>query len=93
MRSNVSIAVGSDPDMVLYRRGEPVCRSASDPCYGLDDSVSDGDEEMVFTGLAPGTYVLEVSECSYLGEFCRTPVFVNSNGEEEAVILVTVTQP
>ena len=85
--------VGSDPDMVLYRRGEPVCRSASDPCYGLDDSVSDGDEEMVFTGLAPGTYVLEVSECSYLGEFCRTPVFVNSNGEEEAVILVTVTQP
>ena len=84
---------GSDPDMVLYLLGEPLCLAPGQPCYGLDDSVADGDEEMVFTGLAPGTYVLEVAECSYLGEFCRTPVFVNSNGEEEAVIQVTVTQP
>jgi hypothetical protein len=84
---------GSDPDMVLYQRGRPLCQLPGQACFGQDDSVANGDEEMVFTGLAAGTYVLEVAECSYLGEFCRTPVFVNTNGDEEAVILVTVTQP
>jgi hypothetical protein len=56
-------------------------------CSGQDDSVDSGLEEASFSNLAAGTYVLEVAECSYLGELCRTPVFGT-----ETTFAVTVTQ-
>ena len=41
----------------------------------------------MYSGLPAGTYVLDVAECSYLGSFCREPVFgTNTN------ITITVTQ-
>ncbi len=85
---------GSDPDFVLYRRGRAVCVDPAAACWGLDDSVADGThaETATYQNLAAGTYILEVAECSYLGELCRTPLFVNASGEEEAAIRVTVRQ-
>ncbi len=63
--------VGSDPDFLLYRQGVQQCANFASPCSGLDDSVADGLETASYTGLAPGTYLLEVAECSNLGELCR----------------------
>ncbi len=63
--------VGSDPDFLLYRQGAQQCANFALPCSGLDDSVVDGLETASYTGLAPGTYLLEVAECSNLGEPCR----------------------
>ena len=62
--------VGSDPDFILHRRGLDQCPNGG-ACWGLDDSVGDGREEATYSSLAPGTYVLEVVECSNLGEPCR----------------------
>jgi hypothetical protein len=79
--------VGSDPDFYLLRRGSDQCPNLG-ACSGLEDSVADGREEALFTGLAAGTYVLEVAECSNLGETCRAgPPRGNTS------IDVTVTQP
>jgi len=78
---------GSDPDFFLYRDGVDQCTNYASGCSGIDDSVGSGLEEASFFGLAAGTYVLEVAECSYLGSFCRTPVFGTTT-----VITVTVTQ-
>ena len=61
---------GSDPDFALFRRGADQCPSGGG-CSGFDDSVGSGLEEATFTGLGAGTYVLEVAECSNLGEICR----------------------
>lgn len=63
--------VGSDPDFLLYRQGVLQCANFAAACSGLDDSVADGLETASYTGLAPGTYLLEVAECSNLGELCR----------------------
>jgi hypothetical protein len=79
--------VGSDPDFILYKRGVDQCPDIG-PCWGQDDSVSDGLEVATFSGLAAGTYVLDLYECSYLGELCRTPVFGT-----DTTFSVTVTQP
>jgi hypothetical protein len=80
--------VGSDPDFVLYKRGVDQCPSGgASLCWGQDNSVNDGLEVASFTGLAAGTYVLDVYECSYLGELCRTPVFGT-----DTTFSVTVTQ-
>ena len=78
--------VGSDPDFYLYRDGLDQCTGAS--CIGYDDSAMTGREEAVFGTLAAGTYVLELAECSYLGELCRMPVFGTDTD-----FTVTVTQP
>jgi len=80
--------VGSDPDFVLYKKGADQCPSGG-ACWGQDDSVSNGLEVASFSGLAAGTYVLDVYECSYLGELCRTPVF----GTGDTTFSVTVNQP
>ena len=77
---------GSDPDFFLYRGGVDQCTNYASSCSGIDDSVGTGLEEASFVGLPAGTYVLEVAECSYLGSFCRTPVFGTNT-----VITVTVT--
>jgi hypothetical protein len=79
----------SDPDLVLYRKGEVV---------GISESAVDGLEEATFPGLNPGTYILEVAECSYLGELScpgETPYQDPATGTQEARIEVTVrvTQP
>ena len=63
---------------------EPTTQKTTIP--GIDDSVGSGLEEASFFGLPAGTYVLEVAECSYLGSFCRTPVF-----GDNTVMTVTVT--
>ncbi len=63
-------AVGTDPDFILLRRGIDQC-PAGGACDGFDDSTADGREEASHFGLAPGSYVLEVAECSNLGENCR----------------------
>lgn len=63
--------VGSDPDFLLYRQGVQQCANFASSCSGLDDSVVDGLETASYGGLAPGTYLLEVAECSNLGEPCR----------------------
>jgi len=80
--------VGSDPDFVLYKRGVDQCPGGG-ACWGQDDSVGDGLEVASYTGLTAGDYVLDVAECSYLGELCRTPVF----GTGDTTFSVTVTQP
>jgi hypothetical protein len=77
---------GSDPDFFLYRDGVDQCTNYASACSGIEDSVGSGLEEASFFGLPAGTYVLEVAECSYLGEFCRTPVFGTNTA-----ITVTVT--
>jgi hypothetical protein len=79
--------VGSDPDLILYRQGVDQCRTLGAACWGQDDSTLDGLEDASFSGLGMGTYVLDVAECSYLGEQCRTPVFGTNT-----VFTVTVTQ-
>lgn len=61
--------VDSDPDFYLYRAGVDQCPNGG-ACSGYDDSVGTGVEEATFVGLAAGTYVLEVSECSNLGQIC-----------------------
>jgi hypothetical protein len=78
---------GSDPDFILYRQGVDQCQTAGAACWGQDDSAGNGLEEATFSGLAAGTYVLDVAECSYLGELCRPSVFGTST-----VFTVTVTQ-
>jgi hypothetical protein len=79
--------VGSDPDFFLWRDGVDQCPGGGS-CSGFDDSVANGLEEATYAGLGAGTYVLEVEECSHLGELCRTPVF----GTGTTAITVTVTQ-
>jgi hypothetical protein len=75
---NLNVAVqgpvGSDPDLFLYRNGVDQCPSGG-ACSGFDDSVATGREEASFSSLAAGTYVLELFECSFLGQLCREPVF------------------
>lgn len=79
--------VGSDPDFSLYRNGVDQCVSGG-ACIGFDDSVDTGREDASYTGLPSGTYVLELYECSYLGQLCREPVF-----GDDMLFTVTVTQP
>jgi hypothetical protein len=86
LRVAVQGPVGSDPDFILWKRGVDQCPTGG-ACSGQDDSVDSGLEEASFSNLAAGTYVLEVAECSYLGELCRTPVFGT-----ETTFAVTVTQ-
>jgi hypothetical protein len=76
----------SDPDFVLLRRGVDQC-PAGGACSGLDDSVADGREEATFSNLPAGTYVLEVAECSNLGQICR-----DDPPRGNTPITVTVTQ-
>ena len=77
---------GSDPDFQLLKDGIDQCGGAP-ACSGFDDSIANGLEEAVYSGLPAGTYVLDVAECSYLGSSCREPVFgTNTN------ITITVTQ-
>jgi hypothetical protein len=83
---NPTTGQGSDPDFFLYRDGVDQCTNYGSGCSGLDDSLGSGLEEASYFGLPAGTYVLEVFECSYLGEICRTPVFGSSTA-----IAVTVT--
>lgn len=70
LRVVAQAAIGADPDFLLLRRGVDQCPNGG-ACDGFDDSVADGREEATFFGLQPGTYVLEVAECSNLGENCR----------------------
>ena len=79
--------VGSDPDFYLLRQGSDECPNLG-ACSGLENSVADGREEATFAGLAAGTYVLEVAECSNLGENCRP-----GPPRGDTPITVTVTQP
>ncbi|HET6591851.1 MAG TPA: Ig domain-containing protein, partial [Xanthomonadales bacterium] len=79
--------VGSDPDFILYRQGVDQCQTAGAACWGQDDSTGSGLEEATFSGLGAGTYVLDVAECSYLGELCQPSVFGTNT-----VFTVTVTQ-
>ena len=78
--------LGSDPDFQLLKDGIDQCDGAQS-CWGFDDSISNGLEEAVYSGLPAGTYVLDVAECSYLGLLCREPVFGTNTS-----ITVTVTQ-
>lgn len=81
--------VGSDPDFFLYRDGVDQCQSGA-ACVGYDSSVATGLEEATYAGLAAGTYVLELFECTYLGQvFCGT----DSPFGTDTDISVTVTQP
>jgi hypothetical protein len=80
--------VGSDPDFYLYRAGADQCPNGG-ACRGDDFSGANGLEEATYSGLAAGTYVLEVEECSNLGvvALCQPgPALGNTN------IDVTVTQ-
>jgi hypothetical protein len=76
----------SDPDLVLLRRGLDQC-PAGGACSGEDDSISNGREEATFSNLPAGTYVLEVAECSNLGQLCREDA-----PRGDTPITVTVTQ-
>jgi hypothetical protein len=76
----------SDPDFVLLRRGLDQC-PAGGACSGEDDSISNGREEATFSNLPAGTYVLEVAECSNLGQLCRADA-----PRGDTPITVTVTQ-
>jgi len=76
----------SDPDFYLLRRGADQC-PAGGACSGQDDSVADGREEAIFSNLPAGTYVLEVAECSNLGQLCR-----GDPPRGDTPITVTVTQ-
>ena len=77
---------GSDPDFLLYRDGVDQCVNYGSGCSGIDDSLGSGLEEASYFGLPAGRYVLEVAECSYLGELCRSPLFGTNTA-----ITVTVT--
>jgi hypothetical protein len=80
--------VGSDPDFSLYRNAVDQCPSGG-ACSGFDFSTSDGLEEATYSGLAAGTYVLDVAECSNLGEVvCGA----DSTARGDTPIVVTVTQ-
>jgi hypothetical protein len=84
-------AVGTDPDFNLLRNGIPFDQSlcpAGEDCDGENDSLSDGREAASYPGLAAGTYVLEVYDCSNLGASCR-----DTPGPGERSITVTVTRP
>ncbi len=80
-------AVGADPDFVLWQRGVDQC-PLSGACSGTDDSAATGREEATYTNRPAGTYVLEVYECSNLGERCRP-----GPARGDTTIQVTVTQP
>jgi len=80
-------AIGTDPDFILYRDGRDQC-ALGGACDGQGDSTATGLEQASYSGLAAGTYVLEVYDCSNIGSACReTP----APGERS--ITVTVTQP
>lgn len=80
-------AVGTDPDFNLYREGVDQCPGGG-ACGGFDDSAADGRETASYSGLAAGTYVLEVYDCSNVGSFCR-----DTPGPGDRQITVTVTRP
>lgn len=75
----VQLAGGTDPDFALYRRGVLVCE-------GVSSTV--GSEDQLCPNITAGSYVLEVAECTNLGEF-----FCGGGPPRgSTVINVTVTQ-